>query len=122
MTKYNDEIVKELIKYIESGNYIETACDAVGIAKSTFYEWVKEKADFSNAVKKAESQAIARNLTIIQIAAKKSWQAAAWFLERKDYERWGRKELVGGINDKPININLIPVKTSEDVEKLKDNG
>ena len=100
--KYTPELVNELIKYIEAGNYIITACDAVGIHKDTFFDWLKEKSDFSDSIKKAESKAIARNVMIIQKAAQTSWQAAAWFLERKDYERWGRKELVGGIADKPI--------------------
>jgi hypothetical protein len=119
--KYTPELVNQLIKYIEAGNYNKTACDAVGIDEQTFYRWIKEKSEFSESIKRAESKAIIRNLTIIQLAAQKNWQAAAWFLERKDYERWGRKEQIGGINDQPISINLIPVKTKEDVENL-DNG
>lgn len=104
MTKYNDELVSELIKYIELGNYYNTACQAVGISKETFYTWLKEKPDFSDSVKKAESKAIARNVMIIQKAASKSWQAAAWFLERKEYRDWGRKELIGGLESEPIKI------------------
>ncbi len=105
--KYTPELVNQLIEYIKAGNYIQTACDVVGISKETFYKWIKNKSDFSDAIKKAEAQAIARNLTIIQIAAKKNWQAAAWFLERKDYQNWGRKELVGGITDSsPIIVKF----------------
>ena len=117
MTKYNDEIVDNLIKYIEAGNYIETACDAVGISKQTFYRWQEEKSDFSDAIKKAESKAITRNLLLIQNAAKKSWQAAAWFLERKDYERWGRKELIGGIDNKPIKAAFVVVDDKNAADK-----
>lgn len=119
--KYTPELVEQLIKYIEAGNYIETACGAIGLSKQTFYKWLKRKSDFSDAIKRAESKAIIRNLTIIQIAAPKNWTAAAWFLERKDYKNWGRKEQIGGIDDQPININLVPVRTKEDVDNLKEN-
>jgi len=118
--KYTPELVNELIKYIEAGNYQITACEAVGISKETFHQWLK-KSDFADSIKKAESKAIIRNLTIIQFAAKKNWQAAAWFLERKDYKNWGRKEQIGGIDEQPININLVPVRTKEDVDNLKEN-
>ena len=113
--KYTPELVEQLIKYIETGNYIETACDAVGISKQTFYRWLEEKNDFSDAIKKAESKAIIRNVLIVQSAAKKNWTAAAWFLERKDYKNWGRKEQVGGIPDQPI-------KAIFEIINAKDKG
>jgi hypothetical protein len=118
--KYKPELVEQLIKYIKAGNYIKTACEAVGIDESTFYKWGKraEKKEepyfqFFQSIKRAESEAIIRNVITIQSAAKRKWQAAAWFLERKDYERWGRKELVGGIPDKPMQIDLSGLSTEE---------
>jgi len=102
--KYTPELVEELIKYIRAGNYQKTACEIVGISEDTFIEWKKTKSEFSELIKKAEAEAIARNLTIIQLAASKEWQAAAWFLERKDFKNWGRKELIGGITDEPIKL------------------
>lgn len=38
---------------------------------------------FVQAIKKARSEAMDRNVEIIQTAAKKTWQAAAWYLERQ---------------------------------------
>ena len=104
--KYTPELVNQLIHYIEAGNYIQTACDAVGISKETFYTWIKEKSDFSDAIKKAEAKAIARNLTIIQLAAPKNWQAAAWFLERRCFDLFGKKEKIGGLEDSPIIVKF----------------
>lgn len=51
--KYTPELVNELIKYIEAGNYTKTACEAIGINEGTFYRWVKTKSNFSNAIKRA---------------------------------------------------------------------
>jgi len=120
-TKLTPELQEQIIKIIKAGNYIKTACEAVGIDESTFYKWGKRAGkkeepyfQFFQSVKRAESEAIIRNVITIQNAAKKSWQAAAWFLERKDYERWGRKELVGGIEDKPIKAEFIIRKNADD--------
>ena len=93
--KYNEEIVKELLKYIEAGNYITTACECVGINRDTYYSWLKDetKTDITDkTIQKAESRAIARNVSVIQVAAKTNWTAAAWFLERKKHKDWGRKD------------------------------
>lgn len=122
--KYTPELVNELIKYIEAGNYVTTACQAVGISRKTYYEWLADetKSDISDEIiQKAEAKAIARNVLIIQGAAKESWQAAAWFLERKDYKGWGKKEQIGSIDNQPININLVPVRTKEDIENLDND-
>lgn len=113
-TKLTPELQENVLKVIRSGNYIETACAYVGINKSTFYDWLKRGArekdrvaknprarvrkdeqpfvDFSNAVEKALAHAEIRDVAIIGKAAEENWQAAAWRLERKFPDRWGRKD------------------------------
>jgi len=46
---------------------------------------------FSNAVEKALAEAEMRDVMIIGKAASEQWQAAAWRLERKFPQRWGRR-------------------------------
>jgi len=53
--KYNQETVDILVRHIKGGSTITSACDAVGINKTTFYDWMKTKPNFSNAIKKAQS-------------------------------------------------------------------
>lgn len=112
-TKLNKEITDELVTYIKAGNYIETACALVGISKNTVYDWLKRGsraieeshktgkkipkreqpyAEFSDAVKKAMAFSEAKDLMTISEHAKHDWKAAAWRLERKYPNRWGRKE------------------------------
>lgn len=84
------EISGPLLKLLKSGVPVVHACDAVGISPSSYYDWMKlgERAksgqhrEFYLNVKKARAEAIARNVAIIQKAAKENWQAAAWYLER----------------------------------------
>lgn len=50
--KYSEEIIEKICKLLKRGNTITTTCQAVGISKETFYQWMK-KSDFSDAIKKA---------------------------------------------------------------------
>lgn len=83
------------------GNYTKVVCDYLGICESTWYKWLKDgekaksglKMEFFQSIKKAEAEAQIRNVGIIQQSAKENWQAAAWYLERKFPDMWGRRKL-----------------------------
>lgn len=115
----NDERVKVLINSLKNGAYVETACAYSGIGTSSVYRWIErgkaederlQNGDTPNpeetpyweiwdAIEKARSEAMLRNITLIQTAAQSgSWQAAAWFLERTNPKLYGRRnynELTG---------------------------
>ena len=56
MAKYCDEIVQEICGYIRDGDTQETAYEKAGIGKETFYGWMREKTDFSDAIKAAKKE------------------------------------------------------------------
>lgn len=101
-TKFNKATADQIIQYIRAGAYIETAAVAAGIDKATFYAWLKKGAAassgefkaFHDAVNQAMAMAEVRDVLIIGEAAKDSWQAAAWRLERKFPDRWGQTRRV----------------------------
>lgn len=39
---FDDDLVNELINYLKVGNYLGTACAAVGISEASYYRWMKE--------------------------------------------------------------------------------
>jgi hypothetical protein len=81
--------------------------------RSTFYEWMNTKNEFSDAVKKAEGQAAVGWLAKIEKAANEGeWQAAAWKLERRYPQSYGRKvtEMRGSLD--------LSDKTDEELEKI----
>ena len=95
-----------------AGNTIENSCTMAGIGERSFYRWMQEAESapeghplwqFRQSVKSAMAEAEHRNVMIIQKAAVTSWQAAAWFLERRNPKAWGRKDSVslGGNADAP---------------------
>lgn len=95
------ETEKRLLDAIRAGNYVETAAAYVGVAKQTFYTWLKRGAKgearfkaFADAVLVAQAESEARDVALIGKAAVTQWQAAAWRLERKFPDKWGRKERV----------------------------
>lgn len=107
--KYSDEITTEICKYLQAGNNQEDSAVLAGINPDTFYTWKKEKPDFSEAIKKAERKCKARNIAFVQQAAEKSWQAAAWYLERKYHDEYALKNIseIGGKDGQPIQYQFI---------------
>ncbi|SDY22698.1 hypothetical protein [Thermoactinomyces sp. DSM 45892] len=114
--KLTPEIQQKIVDALRMGNYIETASAFAGIHKSTLYDWLKKGArstdendkyrQFSDAIEKAMAEAEMRDVAVIAQASKDNWQAAAWRLERKYPNRWGRKTQheISGIDGKPIEI------------------
>jgi len=98
--KLTDDRRHKICLAIEAGNYNVVAAQACGVGETTFYRWMREgeeatsgaKREFWMAVKDAEAKAETSNVEIIKKAAITSWQAAAWLLERKHFDRWGRKD------------------------------
>ncbi|MFX4303012.1 IS630 transposase-related protein [Alicyclobacillus tolerans] len=120
-----DDLQRKIVEAIRAGNYIETAAAYAGVNKSTIYDWLKRGArgdgaefvSFSNAVEKALAEAEMRDVLIIGNAAKENWQAAAWRLERKFPERWGRKDrmnIQADVNAKVVFVDDLGDESEED--------
>ena len=99
-SKLTPVIQQRICEAITAGNYNHVAAQAAGIGETSFYRWMAQgeeaqsgtKRAFWVAVKNAEAEAEIRNVGIIESAAPETWQAAAWWLERKHNDRWARKE------------------------------
>lgn len=119
---------KAFFRDLRDGLPIKRAAERAMISNSTVFRWLQEAraADsegksgtlaqqFRDSMKKAQSDAVHRNLLIIKDAANKSWQAAAWWLERHSPNEWGRK-------DRPVTDDELapappPEKLMTDEEK-----
>lgn len=89
-SKYTPERVKAILQAIEVGAPYRHAAAAAGIDEDTFTNWKKRHAEFSDAVKEAEAKAITGRLARIRLAEPDHWQAAAWWLERKYPQEFGK--------------------------------
>ena len=96
-TVLTPEVQARVCEAIAAGNTRKDAAEYAGVGDSTLRAWLaRARQKRGNgpyrallaAVKKAEADAVVRNVAIIQKAAGKTWQAAAWWLERKYPENW----------------------------------
>lgn len=90
-TKYTPETVKRILDAIRLGATYELACGYAGVSMDSFARWRDQHADFAEAVKEAEGSGAVGWLARIEQAAKDgTWQAAAWKLERRYPQEYGR--------------------------------
>lgn len=89
--KYNPEVVARITQAIELGATYEMAAAYGGITFETLRQWRATKPAFSEELKSAEGRAVLKWLYRIEQAANGgTWQAAAWKLERRYPNDYGR--------------------------------
>ena len=107
-SKLTLELSEKICSALRAGNYIDTAIAYGGVAKDTYYEWLRRGAratkandtrdtekpyrDFHDAVEQAIAASEIRDVALIAKAATEQWQAAAWRLERRYPDKWGKRE------------------------------
>lgn len=113
-TKLNPELIERVATLIRQGNFIDTACKAVGISRQTYHTWLKEggtalheagydlnrvrdgrmrlAAAFSDACARASAEAEAAGVASITAHASEDWRAAAWHMERRYPRKWGAQK------------------------------
>ena len=91
-TKYTPERVERILEAIRKGNTRDTAAKLAGVSATQMYEWMNKHPEFAEAIEKADAEAEGFYVGIIERAAAKSWQAAAWWLERRRAAKYGRLE------------------------------
>ena len=113
-TKRTPEAEAKIIELLKAGNTRKTACIAAGISEDTFARWRKDDEDFADAIEKAEEEAVARNVAIIQRAAITTWQAAAWWLERRRRSDYALKQEVENSGELIVKVKYADQTTPDD--------
>jgi len=103
-TKYTVQNVNRILDALRGGNTRRASCAAGNISQDTFANWLRDHSAFSDAVQKAEGEAELRNLAVIQDATKTTWQAAAWWLERKHKQDWSSRVEQTGADGSPVKV------------------
>lgn len=93
-TKRHPETELAILNALRVGNTRTDSALAAGISRETLRQWCSDLA-FLGAVERAEADARLRFVgQIAKAAAAGNWQAAAWHLERRDHDNWGRRDKV----------------------------
>ena len=123
-TKLTEETVDKITRAIRAGNHASVSARLAGIGETTYYRWMaegekddaeSEYREFWESIKRAEAEAEIRSVALIRQAAEQgTWQASAWYLERKHPERWGKndklRQEISGPNGEPLQITLDDAK------------
>ena len=110
-TKYNEQTHKVICDAIRAGNTRRDSSQYAGISEDTLALWLKSKPDFSADVAKSEAAVILRNVALIQKAASEgTWQAAAWWLERRRKADYSTRVETTGADGSPIRVVVEYVK------------
>lgn len=132
--KLTEEMVAEAIKLKGDGLADADIICALGIHPSTFYRWIGEpknklQRELSDGLKKEEAEFKHTLLTTIRAAAlarNQYWTAAAWLLERKypdEYGKADRRREDEGASDTPrivLGVVAKPVQEKLDLSFDED--
>lgn len=103
-TKYNPERVQRIVETLRGGNTRRAAAWAGGIEIDTFHQWLKRYPAFSDAVKQAEADAELAMVERVRLASVDTWQAAAWWLERKLKQDWSARQEQTGADGGAVRV------------------
>lgn len=100
MARYTEALVAKLTELIRDGLTLRRACIACGLAYTTACKWRRAEkagdvryAGLTARLEEAAAQSEADSLRVIKAAARDgAWQAAAWLLERRYPDQYGRRE------------------------------
>lgn len=118
--KLNKEVCDNICENLRRGNYITTACRASGITTNTYYRWKKrgEKGEepfktFLERTDKAESEGELACMEVIYNSATEqgNWLSAAWILERKYPQRFGKREQMALQTDNDFKLEISTAKS-----------
>ena len=92
-SKKTPERIERLLSNLREGLSQAASISQAGIAKTTFYNWLKTDEQFKADVEAAEDFAEAVQIAQIKSLgeAKLDWRAYAWLLERRFPDRWSAK-------------------------------
>ena len=119
----NPVLARRIIKFIRAGYHPTTVCRAVGIATSTFRKWLELGAEgkypvytkFYKRIANADAKAEMQTLKKLKKHQRTDWRAAAWDLERRWSENWGKDVVKSG----GVSVNAtITVNRREEITKV----
>lgn len=90
--KLTATVKKIILDNLALGMSQKDCASLAGIHETTLSRWKEKNADFANEMAQKEIECKRRNIGIVQKAATTTWQAAAWWLERKYSEEFALRQ------------------------------
>ncbi len=120
-----------LLSAIKKGLPLKDAASIAGISYASLNRWQNkgeeedappEFRNFCNHLREAQSVAVDTLLSQITNAARKDWKAAAWILERRHPEAWGRTQRLEHAGPGGLPIATVALSPSEARQYISDDA
>ena len=103
-TKYTPPTVAKITDALRGGNTRRASCAVADVSQDSLALWLRTYPEFAEAVEKAEGKAEAKMVSVIKAASETTWQAAAWWLERKHKAEWSSRVEQTGADGSPVKV------------------
>lgn len=118
-SKYTPETVAKIVEAIKLGATYELAAGYAGISVDTVARWQAQYADFADKLREAEGRSAVMWLAKIEAAANIDWKAAAWKLERRHPQAFGKSvQDINVTHSGTINHRDASAFTDAEIESL----
>ena len=105
-TKLTPEVQDLIVDGINAGLTFRLTCARVGVNPGTFYRWLESMyREFYEAVERAKADSALRLVSQITLQALTDWRAAAFILERRFPDDYGRRTEVTGKDGGPVKVD-----------------
>lgn len=123
-SKATEPRVEALLNALRAGNTRGAAAAYAEISRQTFYRWLESDVSFRDSVEKAEAEAEVRFAAqVAKAATNGTWQAAAWWLERRrpnDFALRSRVEMTGKDGGPIESVNVTDQLSAEEKRRLRE--
>ena len=112
-TKLTPEVQDLIVDGINAGLTFRLTCARVGVNPGTFYRWLETGEivktgmyrEFYEAVERAKADSALRLVSQITLQALTDWRAAAFILERRFPDDYGKRTEVTGKDGGPVKVD-----------------
>ena len=112
-TKLTPDVQEAIVDGINAGLTFRLSCARAGVNPATFYRWlgtgetanVGRYREFCDAVERAKADSALRLVSQITLQAPADWRAAAFMLERRFPDDYGRRTEVTGKDGGPVKVD-----------------
>ena len=115
-TEQNKKAILEALE--KSLGIVQSACKLVGIGRTTYYEWLKDDAEFKKAVDDIENIALdfAESQLHKQIQEGNT-SATIFYLKTKGRNRgYVERQEITGMNGQPLSVSIEVIRNESDSE------
>ena len=112
-TKLTPEVQEIIVDGINAGLTLGLTCARAGVTPATFYNWLEKGEaaksgvlmEFFNAVERAKADSALRLVSQITLQAPTDWRAAAFMLERRFPDDYGKRSEITGKDGGPVKVD-----------------